>query len=178
MTEKQIDQRLVDLYDQYCRGRIARREFLKRASALTVAGVSGLAMAQALLPPFTVAAWGFHTLGFDTLQAAFDAVPHGGVVFARGTVVAQAGVLTKNNVLLKGPAIFDTQGANYGGKATIVQVGNNFTVEDIEAARAYLEGEGVRFDGEISQVEDMVRLTTFYDPDGNALMLAQQLKRR
>jgi predicted enzyme related to lactoylglutathione lyase len=50
-------------------------------------------------------------------------------------------------------------------------------VKDIEAARTYLESEGVRFDGEISQVEDMVRLTTFYDPDGNALMLAQQLNR-
>ena len=60
-----------------------------------------------------------------------------------------------------------------GGGATLT-----FTVKDIEAARAYLEGEGVLFDGEISQVEDMVRLTTFYDPDGNALMLAQQLNRR
>jgi predicted enzyme related to lactoylglutathione lyase len=58
-----------------------------------------------------------------------------------------------------------------GGGATIT-----FCVKDIEAARAYLEGEGVRFDGEISQVEDMVRLTTFYDPDGNAFMLAQQLR--
>src|SRR3954462_12071836 len=45
-----------------------------------------------------------------------------------------------------------------GGGATLT-----FTVKDIEAARSYLEGEGVRFDGEISQVEDMVRLTTFYD---------------
>jgi len=52
-----------------------------------------------------------------------------------------------------------------------------FTVKDIEAARAYLEGEGVRFDGDTHQVEDMVKLCTFYDPDGNALMLAQQLKR-
>lgn len=60
-----------------------------------------------------------------------------------------------------------------GGGATLT-----FTVKDIEASRAYLEGEGVRFDGEISQVEDMVRLTTFYDPDGNAFMLAQQLKTR
>ena len=58
-----------------------------------------------------------------------------------------------------------------GGGATLT-----FTVADIEAARAYLEGEGVRFDGEISQVEDMVRLTTFYDPDGNPLMLAEQLR--
>ena len=60
-----------------------------------------------------------------------------------------------------------------GGGATLT-----FTVKDIEAARSYLEGEGVAFDGEISQVEDMVRLTTFYDPDGNALMLAQQLQTR
>ena len=58
-----------------------------------------------------------------------------------------------------------------GGGATLT-----FTVEDIEAARSYLEGEGVRFDGETGQVEDMVRLATFYDPDGNALMLAQQLR--
>jgi catechol 2,3-dioxygenase-like lactoylglutathione lyase family enzyme len=58
-----------------------------------------------------------------------------------------------------------------GGGATIT-----FRVKDIETARAYLESEGVRFDGEISQVEDMVRLTTFYDPDGNAFMLAQQLR--
>jgi predicted enzyme related to lactoylglutathione lyase len=60
-----------------------------------------------------------------------------------------------------------------GGGATLT-----FTVKDIEAARSYLEGEGVAFDGEISQVEDMVRLTTFYDPDGNALMLAQQLQQQ
>ena len=57
-----------------------------------------------------------------------------------------------------------------GGGATIT-----FRVKDIEAARAYLEGEGVRFDGETTQVEDMVRLATFFDPDGNALMLAEQL---
>jgi catechol 2,3-dioxygenase-like lactoylglutathione lyase family enzyme len=58
-----------------------------------------------------------------------------------------------------------------GGGATLT-----FTVEDIDAARTYLEGEGVRFDGDTSKVEDMVRLATFYDPDGNALMLAQQLR--
>ena len=58
-----------------------------------------------------------------------------------------------------------------GGSYTLT-----FTVEDIDAARAYLEGEGVRFDGDTSQVEDMVRLATFYDPDGNALMLAEQLR--
>jgi carboxymethylenebutenolidase len=48
----QIDTRVFDLYDEYCHGRIERREFLKRASAVTVAGASGLAMAQALLPRY------------------------------------------------------------------------------------------------------------------------------
>ena len=58
-----------------------------------------------------------------------------------------------------------------GGGATLT-----FTVSDIDAAREYLEGQGVRFDGDTHQVEDMVKLATFYDPDGNALMLAQQLR--
>lgn len=58
-----------------------------------------------------------------------------------------------------------------GGGATLT-----FTVGDIDAARTSLEGDGVRFDGETRQVEDMVKLATFYDPDGNALMLAQQLQ--
>ena len=53
MTE--IDQRIFDLYDEYCHGRIDRREFLKRAGAISVAGVSGLAMAQALLPRYAQA---------------------------------------------------------------------------------------------------------------------------
>lgn len=51
----EIDRRIFDLYDEYCHGRIDRREFLKRAGSLTVAGVSGLAMAQALLPRYAQA---------------------------------------------------------------------------------------------------------------------------
>jgi carboxymethylenebutenolidase len=51
----QIDPRLYDLYDEYCHGRIDRREFLGRASALTVAGISALAMSQALLPRYAQA---------------------------------------------------------------------------------------------------------------------------
>ena len=48
-AEIAIDQRVYDLYDEYCHGRLDRREFLKRA-ALVTAG--GLAMAQALLPRY------------------------------------------------------------------------------------------------------------------------------
>jgi carboxymethylenebutenolidase len=52
VTQLQIDQCVFDLYDEYCHGRIDRREFLAR-SAVLVAG--GLAMAQALLPRYAQA---------------------------------------------------------------------------------------------------------------------------
>jgi predicted enzyme related to lactoylglutathione lyase len=48
-----------------------------------------------------------------------------------------------------------------------------FGVKDIEAARSYLESNGVRFDGETQVIPDMVKLATFYDPDGNPWMLAE-----
>jgi carboxymethylenebutenolidase len=51
VTQVEIDQRVFDLYDEYCHGRIDRREFLLRAAL--VAG--GLAMAQALLPRYAQA---------------------------------------------------------------------------------------------------------------------------
>ncbi|HYE90083.1 MAG TPA: dienelactone hydrolase family protein [Terriglobales bacterium] len=52
LTQLEIDQRVYDLYDEYCHGRIDRREFLQRASVLTV---GGLAMAHALLPQYALA---------------------------------------------------------------------------------------------------------------------------
>ncbi len=56
MTEEQkIDQRIFDLYDEYCHGRMDRREFLSRAAAITIGGVSALWMAQALLPRYAEA---------------------------------------------------------------------------------------------------------------------------
>jgi CreA protein len=48
-----------------------------------------------------------------------------------------------------------------------------FGVKDIAAARSYLESNGVRFDGETQVIPDMVKLATFYDPDGNPWMLAE-----
>jgi carboxymethylenebutenolidase len=53
ITQLEIDQRVFDLYDEYCHGRIDRREFLARAAALAVIG--GLGMAQALLPRYAQA---------------------------------------------------------------------------------------------------------------------------
>lgn len=50
-----------------------------------------------------------------------------------------------------------------------------FGVADIATARESLETAGVRFDGDTEVIEGMVATATFYDPDGNALMLAQDL---
>ena len=49
ITQIEIDQRVFDLYDEYCHGRIDRRSFLAQAAAVTV---GGLAMAQALMPRY------------------------------------------------------------------------------------------------------------------------------
>ena len=52
---QQIDQRIFDLYDEYCHGYINRREFISRAAAITIGGASALWMAQALLPRYAEA---------------------------------------------------------------------------------------------------------------------------
>lgn len=46
-----IDPIIFDLYDEYCHGKMTRREFLDRSSAAIVGGL-GLAMAYALLPNY------------------------------------------------------------------------------------------------------------------------------
>ncbi|MEZ5066013.1 MAG: VOC family protein [bacterium] len=48
-------------------------------------------------------------------------------------------------------------------------------VVDLDAARAAMEKADVRFDGDTIVIPGMVKLATFFDPDGNALMLAQSL---
>jgi predicted enzyme related to lactoylglutathione lyase len=50
-----------------------------------------------------------------------------------------------------------------------------FGVSNIDASRATLEAAGVSFDGDTMTIPDMVKLATFYDPDGNKLMLYQDL---
>ncbi len=50
-----------------------------------------------------------------------------------------------------------------------------FGVADIASARSALEEVGVKFDGPTETIEGMVSTATFYDPDGNALMIAQDL---
>ncbi len=69
----EIDQGIYDLYDEYCHGRIDRREFLKRAAVLTA---GGLAMAQALLPRYARA----QTVSFTDprIQARYVGYPSPG----------------------------------------------------------------------------------------------------
>jgi carboxymethylenebutenolidase len=55
MDQSQIDDQVFDLYDEYCHGKIDRRQFFKRASELTVAGISAVAMAEALMPNYAEA---------------------------------------------------------------------------------------------------------------------------
>ena len=52
---QEIDQRIFDLYDEYCHGYIDRREFMSKAAAVTIGGVSALWMAQALMPRYAEA---------------------------------------------------------------------------------------------------------------------------
>ena len=73
----------------------------------------------------------------------------------------------------------NTEGVTLGlGEQTEPAPGNMvpvFGIADIAVGRAALEKVGVKFDGETETIEGMVSTATFYDPDGNALMLAQDL---
>jgi carboxymethylenebutenolidase len=88
VTQMEIDRQVYDLYDEYCHGCIDRREFLKRAGAL---GVAGLAMAQALLPRYAQA----QTISFtdSRIQARYVAYPSpgGNSGTMRGYLVQPAG---------------------------------------------------------------------------------------
>jgi carboxymethylenebutenolidase len=88
VTQMQIDQRVFELYDEYCHGGIDRREFLARAALV----VGGLAMAQALLPRYALA----QTISFtDTrIKAQYVSYPSpgGNSGQMRGYLVQPAGV--------------------------------------------------------------------------------------
>lgn len=87
VTQVEIDQRVFDLYGEYCHGRLDRREFLLRAAL--VAG--GLAMAQALLPRYAQA----QTISFTDARIRAQYVsypsPGGNSGQMRGYLVQPAG---------------------------------------------------------------------------------------
>lgn len=63
----------------------------------------------------------------------------------------------------------EVEAVTTGGGAT-----PTFGVADIVAAQASILAQGVRTDGDIQHIPGLVKLLTFYDPDGNALMLYEQ----
>ena len=88
LTQLEIDQRVFDLYDEYCHGGIDRRTFLARSAAVTV---GGLAMAQALLPDYAAA----QTISFTDARIKAQYVsypsPGGNGENMRGYLVQPAG---------------------------------------------------------------------------------------
>jgi len=98
LTQSEIDRRVFDLYDEYCHGRIDRREFLQRAGVLTVGGASALAMAQALLPRYALA----QTISFtdQRIKARYVTYPSPG-----GTSGTMRGYLVQPNVQGPFPAV-------------------------------------------------------------------------
>jgi carboxymethylenebutenolidase len=91
MRTNEIDGRVLDLYDDYCHGRIDRRTFFARAAALTVAGGSALAMAESLLPRYAEA----QTISFTDprIKALYVTYPSPGGTSGemRGYLVQPAG---------------------------------------------------------------------------------------
>src|SRR5689334_5719416 len=86
ITQPEIDQQVFDLYDEYCHGRIDRREFLKRAGAL-----GALAFALSLLPDYAKA----QTISFTDTRIKAHYVtypsPGGNADKIRGYLVQPAG---------------------------------------------------------------------------------------
>jgi len=88
VTQAELDQQVYDLYDEYCHGRIARREFLKRAGAL---GAGALAMAYGLMPDYARAQTISFTDSRIKAQYVTYASPSGNAEKMRGYLVHPAG---------------------------------------------------------------------------------------
>src|SRR5262245_35340698 len=88
LTQIEIDQRVFDLYDEYCHGGMDRREFLTKSAAVTA---GGLAIAQALLPCYARA----QTISFTDprIKARYVSYPSPGGTSGtmRGYLVQPAG---------------------------------------------------------------------------------------
>ena len=99
-------------------------------------------------------AWYSDILGFKLLYRADDI---GWCELSTGVPGVNVGLSQNENV-------------PQGGGAT-----NVWAVTDIVAAKAALDAAGVRQDGDIQHIPGLVKLITFYDPDGNQMMLSESL---
>ena len=88
VTQENIDRQVFTLYDEYCHGRIDRREFLKRAGVL---GAGALAIAYGLMPDYARA----QTISFTDARIKAQYVsypsPGGNAATIRGYLVQPAG---------------------------------------------------------------------------------------
>ncbi len=119
VTQIEIDQRIFDLYDEYCHsGTMDRREFLLRAAAITV---GGLAMAQALLPRYVQA----QTISFtdQRIKARYVNYPSPG-----GTSGQMRGYLVQPTGTGKFPAVLVIH-ENRGLNPYIEDVARRFAAE-------------------------------------------------
>lgn len=89
LSEQEIEQKVYDLYDEYCHGSMGRRGFLRRAQGLGVA--YALAFAHTLLPRYAKA----HTISFtdERIEPRYVTYPSPGGVSGtlRGYLVKPAG---------------------------------------------------------------------------------------
>ena len=108
ITQIEIDQRVYDLYDEYCHGKIDRREYLKRAGALAALGIPALAMATSLIPQYARA----QTISFTDprIKASYVTYssPGGNGDTMRGYLVQPAGTGPFPSVLI----IHENRGLN------------------------------------------------------------------
>ena len=88
VTQTELDQQVYSLYDEYCHGRIDRREFLRRAGAL---GAGALAMAYGLMPDYARAQTISFTDSRIRAQYVTYASPGGNGEKMRGYLVQPAG---------------------------------------------------------------------------------------
>jgi carboxymethylenebutenolidase len=88
VTQAELDQQVYDLYDEYCHGRIDRREFLRRAGAL---GAGALAIAYGLMPDYARAQTISFTDSRIKAQYVSYASPGGNGEKMRGYLVQPAG---------------------------------------------------------------------------------------
>jgi carboxymethylenebutenolidase len=105
ITQLEIDQQVFNWYDEYCHGRIDRREFLKRAGAM---GGAALIAAQGLLPNYSKA----QTIAFtdSRIKASYVTYPSpgGNGEKMRGYLVQPAGTGPWPSVLV----IHENRGLN------------------------------------------------------------------
>ncbi|EQC52621.1 VOC family protein [Bacteriovorax sp. DB6_IX] len=98
--------------------------------------------------------WYNKVLGFETLYVIND---QGWAELSTSVNKVNIGLSVKDKITVGGGAIL------------------TWGVLDIESFYQHLQEHHVKFDGEVITIPEMVKILTFYDLDGNALMVAQDL---